>query len=241
MIQLMSTIERPKLSDGLSLRQAALIAGIAYLLNPVSYAEFTIFPKLIVAGDIERTAQNIIAHDGLFLIAIGCYLISFIGDVVIAWALYYLLRPVSRPLSMLMAWFQLVYAAIALGGVVNLVSVHSLLISQEYLNAFGAGPLHAQVMLLIHTFRYTWSLALVLFGIHLVLLGGLIYRSGYIPKILGALLVINGLGWMIACIAPYAFSGAHLGYVQITVWGELFFMLWLLIWGWRLPEPAWRR
>jgi hypothetical protein len=220
------------------LRQAALIAGFGYLLNPVTTAEFSIMPKLVIAGNIEQTAQNIVAHGGLFVGAIFCYLISFIGDVVIAWALYVLLAPVNRSVSLLTAWFRLMYTAVALFGLLNLVTVYRLLHTPDYLTAFGSGQLHAQVQLLLNSFRYDWSVGLVLFGIHLVLLGCLIYRSGYIPRILGILLVIDGLGWMIDSSRPYLFPNAHLGFLFVTFLGELFFMLWLLIRGWKIREPA---
>jgi hypothetical protein len=223
---------------GMTLRQAALIAGFAYLLNPVSYAEYSIYPKLVISGDIELTAHNIIAHGNLFLAAIFCYLISFIGDVVIAWALYVLLVPVNRSLSLLAALFQLVYAAIALVGVLNLVAVYRLLNTPDYLTVFGSGSLHAQVLLLLRSFRYDWGMALILFGIHLILLGYLIYRSGYIPKIVGILLVIDGLGWMIDSLRPYLYPKANLGFISVTFFGELIFMLWLLIRGWKIREPT---
>lgn len=218
------------------MRQAALVAGFAYVLNPVSYAEFTIYPKLVIAGNIEQTAENIAAHGDLFLVAILCYFLSFVGDVVIAWSLYILLAPVNRSLSLLMAWFQLVYASIALVGVVNLSAVYHLLTTPEYLTVFGPGPLHAQVSLLLHSFRYTWQMSLALFGVHLVLLGYLIYRSGYIPRILGILLVINGLGWVIDSLGPYFFPHANLGFTFITFFAEILFMLWLLIRGWKIKD-----
>jgi Domain of unknown function (DUF4386) len=81
-------------------------------------------------------------------------------------------------------------------------------------------------------------MSLVIFGIHLVLLGYLIYRSGYIPWILGILLVIDGLGWETDSLQPYLFPNAHLGLLFLTFLGELFFMLWLLIRGWKIQEPA---
>ncbi|HEY6766418.1 MAG TPA: DUF4386 domain-containing protein, partial [Candidatus Sulfotelmatobacter sp.] len=214
------------------------IAGLAYLLNPVSFAEFSIYPKLVIRANIEQTVQNISAHQGLFLTAIFSYLISFIGDVVIAWALYFLLVPVNRAVSLLTAWFRLMYTAIAFTGMLNLVTVFRLLNEPDYLPAFGSAPLRAQVQLLLNSFRYDWSVGLVIFGIHLVLLGWLIYRSGYIPKILGILLVINGLGWVLDSIRPYLFPNAHLGFLFLTFLGELFFMLWLLIRGWKIQQPA---
>jgi hypothetical protein len=174
--------------QGVTLPQAALIAGFGYLLMPVVYAEFSIYPKLVIPGNIEQTVHNIVAHQRLFALAILCYLITFIEDVVIAWALYVLLVPVNRALSLLTAWFRLVYTAMALFALLHLVSVYRLLTTPDYLTLFGSGPLHAQVQLLLNSFRYDWSMSLVIFGIHLVLLGCLIFRSTYIPKILGILL-----------------------------------------------------
>lgn len=192
------------------------------------------------AGDcinIEQTVQNISAHGGLFLAAIFGYLITFIEDVVIAWALYILFAPVNRSLSLLTAWFRLLYAAIVLVGWLNLVTVYRFLTTPDYLTAFGSAPLHAQVKLLLNSFRYDWSISLVIFGIHLVLLGYLIYRSAYIPKIIGILLVIDGLGWVIDSLRPYFYPNPPLRFLFVTFFGELIFMLWLSIRGWKIREP----
>ena len=96
------------LDEGLTLRQGALVAGFAYLLSPVTAAEFSIMPKLVIPGNAEQTVQNLSAHSGLFVAAILCYLITFLEDIVIAWALYILLSPVNKSLSLLTAWFRLV-------------------------------------------------------------------------------------------------------------------------------------
>ena len=132
----------------------------------------------------------------------------------------------------------MVYAGIALVGLFNLAMVYRLLTTPEYLTTFGPGPLRAQVNLLLHSFRSDYSLALVLFGIHLLLIGYLIVRSRYIPWWLGVLLVINGLGWVIDSLQPYLYPDADLGFIFITFFGEVVFMLWLLIRGWKIQEPA---
>jgi hypothetical protein len=220
----------------LTLRQAALIAGLAYLLNPVTYAEFRIYPKLVIPGQIDQTIANVLAHQGLFVTAIFCYLVNFIGDVVIAWALYFLLLPINRAVSLLAAWFRLIYTAVGLVATFNLVTVYRMLTTPEYMGLFGKAQLHAEVALLLHWFRYSWSFSLVIFGIHLLLIGSLIYGSTYIPKILGVLLVINGLGWVVNGLQPYLWPNANLGFLFITFFGELVFMLWLLIMGWRIPD-----
>jgi hypothetical protein len=111
-----------------------------------------------------------------------------------------------------------------------------MLTTPEYLNLFGRPSLNAQVALLLHSFRYDWNMGLTIFGLHLCLVGGLIYRSSYIPKIIGVLLVINGLGWIVSRLQPYLYPNAHLGFVFITYFGEVVFLLWLLIMGWRIAE-----
>ena len=134
--------------NGIAPRWAALIAGLAYLTNPVAYAEFYAYPKLVVAHDIGRTIANINAHGTMFAAMITCYLLNFVVcDIVMAWALYLLLVPVNRALSMLAAWFQLVYAAMGLVAVYNLVSVLHLLRIPEYQEVFGPAQLQAQVLL----------------------------------------------------------------------------------------------
>jgi hypothetical protein len=81
-------------------------------------------------------------------------------------------------------------------------------------------------------------LSLVIFGVHLVLIGWLIFRSWYVPKFIGILLVIDGLGWEIDSLRPYLYPNATLSWLSITFFGELLFMVWLLIWGWRIKDPV---
>ena len=224
-------------NQGLTLRQAALIAGIAYLLMPVTYAELSIMPKVVIPGNIAQTIDNIAAHPRQFAVAILCYLITFIEDIVIAWALYVLLAPVNRSLSLLTAWFRLIYTAMALFGWLKLVTVYRLATTPDYLTLLGSVPLQAQVRLLLNSFRYDWSMSLVVFGIHLALLGYLIWRSGYIPKILGILLAVDGLGWVVTSLKPYLYPNAHLGFFFMFSFVELLLPIWLVIRGWKIPEP----
>ena len=226
--------------QGITLRQAALIAGFGILIMAIAapFADYFVYPKLVIKGNIEETVQNIAANEGLFLAGVFCYLVTFICDVVVAWALYVLLAPVNRSVSLLTAWFRLIYTAIALFAMLKLVTVFRLLKTPDYEAVFGSDQLHAQVQLLLDSFRYEWSTGLVIFGIHLGLLGYLVYRSGYIPKIFGILLGIAGLGWLIYELSPYLAPETDLGFLMITFSGELLFMLWLLVKGWRIQEPT---
>ncbi len=144
----------------------------------------------------------------------------------------------NRALSLLTAWFRLTYAAIVLVALTNLISVYHLVTTPSYLASFGTAPLRAQVDLLLHTFRYDWSFGLIVFAVHLVLLGYLIVRSRYVPWIVGVLLLIDGLGWAIDGLQPYLLPNVDMPWLFITFFGELIFMPWLLIFGWRLREPA---
>jgi hypothetical protein len=224
--------------EGLTLRRAALIAGFAYLRMPVTIAEFYINPKIMVPGNIEQTAQNIVVHGKLFAVGMLCYLITLILDVVIAWALYILLAPVNRSVSLLTAWFRLIYTVVALFSLLNLTTVYRMLHTPVYLTAFGSDPLHAQVLLLLNSYRWDWSMSLIIFGIHLGLLGYLIYRSGYIPRIIGILLVIDGLIWVVNPLQPYLYPTARLGFLFPISFVELLLPVWLVIRGWKIQEPT---
>jgi hypothetical protein len=226
--------------SGLTLRQAALIAGITYLLNPVTFAEAYAMPRLVVA-DSSQTVANIAAHPHLFSAAVLSYFFSLLGDVVLAWTLYVLLAPVNRALSLLASWLQLTYAAVSLAAVSNLGLLYRLLVIPEYSGHVSVSSLPAQGVLLLGSFRSGWGLGLILFGLHLVLLGWLMARSSYLPRWLGWLLFADGWAWVVDRLSVYLFPNASLGFLNVFFLAELVFMVWLLGWGWRIPEPTMRQ
>jgi len=220
------------------LRRAAIIAGVGLLIMVIAapFAELFVFPKLVVPGNATDSAKNIIANKTLFVSGIFGYLVTFICDLLVALALYVLLRPVNEYLSLVTAWFRLVYTVIALVALLNLVTVFRLLNTSAYLTVFQPDQLRAQAMLSLDAFRYQWYFGLLFFAIHLGLLGYLVIKSNYIPSILGVLLIIAGLGYMLTTLKPYLFPDIHLDFAKYTFYGELIFMLWLLIKGSRIKE-----
>jgi len=226
-------------SSKTSLRSAALIAGIGLLIMVIAapYAELFVFPKLVVYDNAAETLKNIIANKALFISVIFGYLITFICDIVVAWALYVLLKPVNESLSLLTALFRLVYTGIALVALLNLVTVFHLLNTSDYSKVFPPDQLQTQVTLLLGEFRNHWYFGLLFFGIHLGLLGYLVFRSKYIPRILGILLIITGLGYLLTNLKPFLFTNTNIDFAMYTFYGELVFMLWLLIRGYRIKEP----
>jgi hypothetical protein len=223
--------------SGLSLRQAAMITGITYLLNPVTFAEAYAMPHLVVP-DAAQTMANMAAHPHLFSAAVLSYFFSLLGDVVFAWSLYVLLAPVNRALSLLASFLQLVYAAVSLAAVSGLGLLYRLLVIPEYSKHVNASELPVQGMLLLDGFRSGWRLGLILFGLHLVVVGWLIAHSTYLPKWLGWLLFLDGWVWVVDNLSAYLFPNAALGFLNVFFVAELIFMVWLLGWGWRIQEPT---
>jgi hypothetical protein len=233
------SVPHPAAQDqGVSLRRAALLAGFGLLVMTLAApcAEYVVYSKLVVRGDIEATVQNLQADSGRLLAGIFAYLITFIMDLVVAWALYVLLIPVNRAVSLLTAWFRVVYTAIALFAMLKLVSVYRLVNPADHQLVLGPDQLPGQVNGLLDAFRHEWGFGLILFGIHLMLLVWLVYRSSYIPRVLGILLLISGAGWVVYELGPYLLPNANLDLIMITFFGELIFMLWLLFRSWKLQE-----
>lgn len=220
---------------GLTLRQAAVTAGIAYLLMPVAFAEFYVFPKLVVPQNVDLTIRNITAHQQLFFVGVLCHFMTLILDVIIAWSLYVLLAPVNQALSLLAGWFRLLYATFYLAGLQAFLTVLYLIRTPYNRTLFGDQQLHAQVQLLIGSFRHSINLAV--FGLDLLLLGYLVYKSGYIPRVLGVVLAVVGASWVLYTLVPYLFPDARLDFILPVTFGELLFPLWLVTRGWKISDP----
>jgi hypothetical protein len=220
-------------AHGISLRSAAFLAGVGLLIMVIAapFAELYVYPRLIIPGNAAETVKNILANRSLFTAAIFGYLITFICDVLVAWALYVFLRPVNEHISRLTAWFRLIYTMIALVALLNLVSVLRLLDAAAPMTLIQPEQLQGQVMLSLNAFRSDWNFGLLFFGIHLGLLGYLVIQSRYIPSLLGVLLMIAGAGYLLNTLRPFLFPDINLKFAEYTYYGELIFMLWLLIKG----------
>ena len=222
----------------ISQRKAAIVAGFGLLIMTIFYvfADFFVFQNLIVPGDATSTAINIMASEILFRIGICCLLIVLICDVVVAWALYIFLKQVNKSLSLLTAWLRLVYAAILGIALFNLVIVLILLSGANYLAVFEADQLHAQVLLFLNAFYDVWAIGLIVFGFHIFILGYLVFKSNYIPRVLGVLLIVAGLSYLIDYFGKLLFPNFDVPISLVLGWGELIFMFWLLFKGGKIRE-----
>lgn len=222
----------------ISLRQAAIVAGVGLLAMTIlaPFAEFFVRQSLVVPGDAVSTAKNIIANESQFRLAVISYLIVAVLDVVVAWALYVFLKPVNQSLSLLTAWLRIVYAAVLAVALINLMVVLQLLSGVGYLAVFETTQLYAQAMLFLEAFSQGWNIGLVIFGLHLVLLGYLVFKSGYIPKILGILVILAALGYLIDSAGQMLSPNYDMTIAMFTFIGEVLLVFWLLFKGVKTPE-----
>jgi hypothetical protein len=221
------------------LKHAAMITVVGYLMSwGVPYASFGALPRLLSAQSSAATSQNILAHRGQFVFVIFAFLTNFIGDIVAAWGLYLLLRPVSASISMFVAWLRVAFAALGIAAVQNLVVAYRLLTRASALSTLGQEMVEAQVQLAVSAFNAQFAFSLIVFGVYLILLGWLAFRSGYVPRWLSVVLAIDGAGWVIMESGPYLWPGVDLGFLFVATFGELFLLVWLIGWGTRLPGPS---
>lgn len=220
--------------------RAARIAGTGYLIIFILgiVTNFLVFGNLITPGNAELTAGNIINNEMLFRGGLISWLIVLIIDIMIAWALYEFLRPVSQSISLLTAWFRLVYIMIFGITQLNLLFVIILLSGANFLSVFSTAQVNSLILLFLNGHNYGFLISLVFFGFHLLLLSYLIYRSEYAPKLLGILLLLSGLGYITDSFANFLlpsyedFKTVFMMIVAIPgIVGELYLTLWLLFKG----------
>ncbi|MCY9694918.1 DUF4386 domain-containing protein [Paenibacillus alginolyticus] len=226
----------------------ARVAGFGLLLMAIfaMFSNFSVLEGLIIPDDAAATANNIIANELLFRSGFISFVIVLILDVLVAWALYVLLKPVNKNLAMLAAWFRLVYTAIFGVALSNLLNVLPLLSGANYFAVFTTDQLklYAQVMLLVDAFNNGWLIGMVFFGVHLLVVGYLIIKSGgYIPRIIGIFLILASAGYVIDSLAHFLLSN-YADYKTIFqlivavpgVIGELSLAFWLLIKGVKVQQ-----
>ena len=226
-----------------SLKGYSRFAGAGYLVIIAAgiFAEFFIRSDLIVPGNALATASNIRASVQLFRVSIASDLVMIIFDVLLAWLLYILLNPVNKNLALLAAFFRIVHAAIYGLNLLNLFFVSHLLSGADFLSVFSTEQLDALVLLLINGHSYGYVIGLIFFGVHCLILGYLVFKSGYMPQILGILLCIAGIGYLTDSFSNLLLPGYNnvqdllllIVFIPAFV-GELSFSLWLLIRGVRM-------
>ncbi len=225
-------------------KKNARIAGLFYLIIIIGALFTQIFVRsgIIVSGDSTATAKNIIDSEFLYRIGFAVDLVVFLSDIVVAVIFYFLLKSVSKTLSMIAASARLIMAAISGVNLLNYFAPILLLSGANYLNVFEANQLNALSILFLKMHTYGYHIALIFFGIHCLILGYLILKSYKFPRILGILMAIASIGYLLnsfsAIISP-SFAANLFPYVLLPAFiAELSLTIYLLAIGVKNKIPA---
>jgi hypothetical protein len=210
----------------------ARVYGLLYLLHFGSFFNLGIVRQtLIVPGDAAATVNNIMASESLFRLGLVSDLIAQTVFIFMALLLYKLLKPVNKNLALLMVILALVGIPIAMLNLLSHSAALLLLSGAAYLTVFTADQLQALVMLFLDLQTHGVSIAKIFWGLWLLPLGYLVFKSGFLPRILGILLIIAGCGYLVDFFTFFLFPNFDTTISLFTWWGELLFALWLLIKG----------
>ena len=216
-------------------KKTARIAGALYFIYMVA----TIFAdasrtKLVVFGDAMATANNILASEQLFRIGFVSDVLAGVLFLLAAWALYVLLKPVNKNIALLFLLLNLGGVAVQCINMLNLFSAVLLLSGADYLKVFQINQLQSLAMFFLYLYKNGFMIAQFFYAAWLFPLGYLVFKSGYLPKVLGIILMIECFGWLLYPFQFFLFPAYEvISYLSFAVGfvGEFSLTLWLLIMG----------
>jgi Domain of unknown function (DUF4386) len=218
------------------IKKAARIAGGIYLLMVLT-APFSLIyvpSKLIVRGNALATADNILAHETMFRLSIFGDLIGHVIFICLAVALYRLLSNVNKTWAILMVSFVLVSAAVGFLNALNNIAAVILFRGGEFLDVIDKTQRDALGMLFVRLHSNGEFISEIFWGVWLFPFGLLVYRSGFLPRLLGVWLIVACFAWIALSITALFFPshyGAAFTWLQPAFFAEMAIMLWLLIRG----------
>jgi len=215
-------------------RKQARIAGLLYLLMGIPSAFFLQYiPRVfIVRGDAAATAQQLVAQEWLFRGGIAAELFATLTSIFTAFALYRLFAGVDRDRAKLMVIFVLLGIPIMLLDVLTETAAFTFARGPEYLSAFSKEQLDALALFFLGLHSQGSGIAEIFWGLWLLPLGALVYRSGFAPRAIGVLLIPAGVAYIVAAFTsfvfpPYAALVSNIAVVPEGL-GELPLVAWLL-------------
>lgn len=216
----------------LSPQSLARSTGLLYLIVIIAgiTAQMVIGGRLIVEGDAGATAANILAHKDLFQSGFTLYLIEMTCQIAQAALFYILLKPVNRNIALLALTFSLIGCTIKTLSRLFYIAPLLVLGDAQYLGVFSIEQFQTLALFLLNVNSLTAGIALPFFGISAILNGYLIFQSGFLPRFLGVLSILGGLGWLTFLYPPLG-NQLFLYILLIALPGSAAQILWLLIKG----------
>jgi Domain of unknown function (DUF4386) len=219
-----------------STKKTARIAGMLYLVNGLTgfFGIVYVPSRLVVSGNAAATAQNILASERLFRLGIASELICAVEFIFLLWVLYRLLGGVDRTHASLMLILGLAFVPLMCLNVLNEIAALTLLRGGDFLSALGQPQREAMAMLFLDMHRYGYVIGWI-FGPWLFFFGLLVFKSGFLPRVLGALLIAACFGYLADSLTPlllpdFAILVGRIASIPLTL-GEPAIILWFLIRG----------
>ena len=220
----------------------ARVAGVFYLLMfGFSFLATGLRSSILVAGDAGATASNLRESTALFRASILADLLQLVFFLLAFMALYVLLRHVNQIAAAAMVVFTAVAVGIYSLNLLNLVSAMNIAIDNKYTQVFGATNADQLTALYTSTYASGYMIPGIFFGLLLLPLGYLVIKSHYFHWVLGALLILGGIGYFADTFARALIAGYGTGVTLLLIPGaiaEMLLTLWLLVFGVRLPKIA---
>lgn len=213
----------------------ARVAGLLYLVCIVTGIFSLIYvPSQIGAhGDASATVNNIVAFELLFRWGIVVGAISYVAFLLLPLVLYKLLSPVNQDVAALMVAFAMIFVPIDLAALANQLDILSLLDGSKYQQAFAPDQLHARVMSLLDAYRNKIFVSEIFWGLWLLPFGYLVFKSGFLPKVLGILLMLGCFSYLVTFFGQTLFPRYDIP--RFVMWpasfGEIGICLWLVVIG----------
>lgn len=216
-----------------SIQKTARTAGLLYLILAIcgGFAEFAVRQGMIVAGDAAATASNIMAAMPTFRLGVVSELLGQTVFIFLVLYLYQLLNPVNRNQAVLMVVLVIVAVTITSLNMLNQVAALALLSGADYLAVFEASQIQALALYFLNLHKAGYIIAQIFFGLWLLPLGYLVYKSGFMPKLVGVLLMVACLGYLVDVFTFFLVPGFEVVVSEFTFVGELLLLLWLLVKG----------
>jgi len=219
-----------------STKKAARVAGVLYLVNAATgfFGIIYVPGRLMISGNTSATANNILASERLFRLGIVSELICAAEWVFVLWALYRLLGGVNKTQASLMVILGLAFIPIMCVNALNEVAALTLLRGADYLSVFDQAQRQALALLFLDLHRYGYVIGWI-FGLYFFPFGMLVFKSGFLPRTLGVLLIAAGCGCLADSLTPlllphFAEAVERFASIALTL-GEPVIILWLLIRG----------
>src|SRR5215213_3414711 len=178
------------------------VIGVLLILSIIGgfFGEMYV-PSLMLAQDAATTAAQLRSNEGLFRLGFAAYLAEAVSDVVLAWLFYVLLKPVHRELALLSAFFGLVSTTLFAVTKMFYFAAPMFIRGSKYLTPFPPDQLDAFATLFLALYGALSGLTMLFYGIPWIIRGYLTYRSGYLPRTLGLLMIAAGAGFVIKALA----------------------------------------